>query len=184
MYSRTFGEGSLHSKIVLCSIPVTSRLLLLMTDPDTTPAAIDEKLRVLEALTRNLPTSLPSPEANDSIYYGFTNFALDPDVIERVESEAGAFNEAMKGIFGFQTRTTGDGILNITERGPAICASVDVFRWAMAKFPGDAVVEKWLVDVITGLKKTYEDAGVPVSSGMNSESERGYLPTNDIQQGS
>lgn len=98
------------------------------------------------------------------MYRFFTEFALDPDLVEKTGSEAGAFNETMKEIFGWKTRTTDDGVLRFTERGDAVCAMAGVFDEAMTKYRGDAVVEKWLSDIVVGLQKTYEDAGTPVSN--------------------
>ena len=88
------------------------------------------EIQLLELLVQNLPDALPSPPVEQSAYSIFLNFSLDLDFLERTEDEAGAFNEPMKAIFGFEARTTGDGILTITERGPSVCAMVDVFTYS------------------------------------------------------
>ena len=121
------------------------------------------EIQLLELLVQNLPDALPSPPVEQSAYSIFLNFSLDLDFLERTEDEAGACNEIMKAIFGFEARTTGDGILTITECGPSVCAMVDIFAWMLDKFKGNAVIEKWLDDIIAGLQKTYNNTGIPVS---------------------
>ena len=60
----------------------------------------------------NLPVALPlHDEATKSIYGMFLHFTLDPETLEKTGDEVGTFSEQMKAIFGWKTRSTGDGII-------------------------------------------------------------------------
>ena len=70
--------------------------------------------------SRNLPVTLPlRNNATESIYCTFLHFTIDPDILEKTGDEVGAFSEQLKAIFGWKTRSTGDGIIPIKERGAA-----------------------------------------------------------------
>ena len=75
----------------------------------------------------NLPVSLPlHNKALGSIYGTFLHFTIDPDILEKTGDEVGAFSEQFKAIFRWKTRSMGDGIIPIKERGRALSAAVDV----------------------------------------------------------
>ena len=127
-----------------------------------------QKLQWLNTLLRNLPDNpnLPSPLPQRS-QYPFRNFVIPQDYIEKTESELGGLNEAFKSIFGWQTRTTGDGIIEIKERGPGIEGIVVVFQRYLEKYPGDQVLEKWLDDIIQGAEQVYKRTKTKVSTQSN-----------------
>jgi len=50
------------------------------------------------------------------------------------------------------SRSTGDGIITITERGDPICAVVEVLKDSIGKEPGNAILEKWVDDLIAAAK--------------------------------
>ena|ERR1700722_3580362 len=122
-----------------------------------------ESLARLELLLTHLPDTLPDP-APELSSYPFISFELDQDLYEKIEDEVGTLNEQFKRAFGWKSRTTGDGILPITERGESICAVVDVLSKYLEKHPGNAILEKWTDDIIEGAKKIYQLAGKEVSS--------------------
>lgn len=81
--------------------------------------ALRDNLSELKMLLTHLPRDLPNPSAK-ATKYPFLSFQPDPGFLERTESEVGAINESYKTIFGWKTRTTGDGIIPIVERGKNI----------------------------------------------------------------
>jgi hypothetical protein len=117
---------------------------------------VQNKLSELKLLLAHLPAELPSPPAQ-ATKYPFLDFQLDPVFLERTESEVGAINESFKAIFGWDARTTGDGIISILERGNNICAVADVLTKYLTLHPRDGILEKWLIDIIAGVKKVYNE---------------------------
>ncbi|KAK0479736.1 hypothetical protein IW261DRAFT_1478913 [Armillaria novae-zelandiae] len=57
------------------------------------------------------------PKKGEFTRYPFATFCIDQAILECTEDEVGAINESFKAIFSWRTRTTGDGILDIEERG-------------------------------------------------------------------
>ena len=105
----------------------------------------------------NLPVSLPlHNKATESIYGAFLHFTIDPDILEKTGDEVGVFSEQLKGIFGWKTRSTGDGIIPIKERGRALSTAVDVLSRFHDKHPNNAVIEKWGFDIGKGVEKVYQ----------------------------
>ncbi|KAF8137528.1 hypothetical protein EV363DRAFT_1536446 [Boletus edulis] len=125
-----------------------------------TPEQFKAFLKHLDALLQNLPDAVPVGVPTASKYDYFLSFTLDADLEERTGCEIGAFNEQLKGIFGWKARTTGDGILPIDERGEPICAVVSVLRRFHEKYPNDAIVKKWAVDIALGAEKLYRQHGI------------------------
>ena len=119
-------------------------------------------LSELRSLLSNLPTSLKLPSASNTVY-PFVGFKLDPELLERTGDEVGALNEQLKGAFGWKSRTTGNGIIPILERGKYICAVADVLEKYMGQNPANAILEKWVADISEGAKKVYREAGLEVS---------------------
>src|ERR1700679_95405 len=108
----------------------------------------------------NLPVSLPlCNKATESIYGTFLHFTIDPDILEKTGDEVGAFSEQLKAIFGWKTRSTGDGIIPIKERGRALSAAVTVLSQFHEKHPNNAVIEKWGFDIGKGVEKVYQIHG-------------------------
>jgi hypothetical protein len=118
-------------------------------------------LSELRILLSNLPKTLGLPSRSKTIY-PFVGFELDPELLDRTGDEVGALNEQLKGAFGWKSRTTGDGIIPILERGEHICAVVDVLEKYMDRNPANAVLEKWVADITEGAKKVYREAGSEV----------------------
>jgi hypothetical protein len=135
------------------------------------PRGLVERLKYLDTLLKCLPkeAGLQLPPPGKSIYQ-FQDFSIPPEFIERTESEVGGFNEALKSTFGWQTRTTGMGLIQIKERGPGIEAIVGVFDMYLNKYPGDAVIVKWLEDVISGAENIYEQVNAKVSNASQCHS--------------
>jgi len=50
------------------------------------------------------------------------DFKPDDELVDLTGSKAGALNVHLERVFGYAARSTGDGILPILERGPAVCA--------------------------------------------------------------
>lgn len=108
----------------------------------------------------NLPISLPlRNKSTESIYGAFLHFTIDPDILEKTGDEVGAFSEQLKAIFGWKTRSSGDGIIPIKERGRALSAAVDVLSQFHEKHPNNAVIEKWGFDIGKGVERVYQIYG-------------------------
>ncbi|KAF8825619.1 hypothetical protein HHX47_DHR6000167 [Lentinula edodes] len=90
---------------------------------------------------------------------------LHRDLLEHTGDYVGAINETFKQIFGWKTRTTGDGILNITERGEKdIGAVADLLEGFLKQYPDsegrpNVVLEKWAEDIANGCINAILDAG-------------------------
>ena len=108
----------------------------------------------------NLPVSLPlCDKAMDSIYGTFLHFTIDPDILEKTGNNVGAFSEQLKAIFGWETHSTGNGIIPIKERGRALSAVVDVLSQFHEEHPNNAVIQKWGFDIGKGVEKVYQIHG-------------------------
>ena len=116
----------------------------------------------LKLLLDNLPRQLPTKSDTDSAFASFLFFRIDPDLLEKTGCEVSALSEQLKGIFGWQARTTGDGIIRIEERGPAVCALHKVFSEFWEHHPQNNVLRKWIFDVLKGVEKVYQVHNVPV----------------------
>ncbi|KAK0484491.1 hypothetical protein IW261DRAFT_1456896 [Armillaria novae-zelandiae] len=86
----------------------------MASDPVQSPP---RKLAWLRVLLSNLPTDLHAPKKGEFTRYPFATFCIDQAILECTEDEVGAINESFKAIFSWRTCTTGDGILDIEERG-------------------------------------------------------------------
>ena len=119
----------------------------------------------LKLLLDNLPRQLPlrtGPDWADSKFSQFLFFRIDPDLLEKTGCEVSALSEQLKGIFGWKTRTTGDGIVPIEERGEAVCAMHMVFAEFWERHPENNVLRKWIFDTLKGAEKTYHIHNVAV----------------------
>ncbi|KAG1734372.1 uncharacterized protein EDB91DRAFT_1146790 [Suillus paluster] len=125
-----------------------------------TPAEFQGILEYLRILLQNLPTALPVGSAFTSKYLAFLSFTIDAELLDRTGSEIGALNEQFKQIFGWQTRTTGSGIVAIEERGEPICAVVDVLENFHVRYPTDNVIKKWAVDIGIGVQEVYSQHNI------------------------
>ncbi|KAJ7671145.1 hypothetical protein B0H17DRAFT_1141586 [Mycena rosella] len=128
-------------------------------------------LEMLNPLLAHLPAALPRKEGNDSAFIEFSAspFCLDKGYLARTESEVATISEMLKRVFGWKTRTTGDGIVEITEAGAGICSLYPVFREFCRKYPGNNVIRKWVLDIIAGVEKVYKKWDAEVGSPPLSE---------------
>lgn len=110
----------------------------------------------LKLLLDNLPRQLPVKTAAESAFTTFSFFRIDPDLLELTGCEVSALSEQLKKVFGWNARTTGDGIISITERGDAVCAMHKVFRDFWERHPENNVLRKWIFDVLKGVERAYE----------------------------
>jgi hypothetical protein len=78
-------------------------------------------------------------------------------------------------IFGWKTRSSGDGIIQIRKWGKAICALHPILKQYYEKYPSNNVLKKSVIDVIAGVEKVYEAHGVAVSYISNSCTLSSYL---------
>jgi hypothetical protein len=120
-------------------------------------------LKRLKVLLSNLPSQLPLVADSKSRYNAFLSFSLDPDILDKTGDEVATLGEQLEHIFGWRTRTSGDGIIPILERGRAICALHSILSEYHEKYPDNNVLKKWVVDVATGAEKAFETFGVEVS---------------------
>ncbi|KAG1800735.1 uncharacterized protein HD556DRAFT_1438734 [Suillus plorans] len=125
-----------------------------------TPAKFQGILEYLRILLQNLPTALPVGSAFTSKYLAFLTFMIDTELLDRTGSEIGALNEQFKQIFGWQTRTTGSGIVAIEERGEPICTVVDVLEDFHVRYPTDNVIKKWAVDIGIEVQEVYSQHNI------------------------
>jgi hypothetical protein len=110
----------------------------------------------LKLLIENLPRQLPVKTAAESAFATFLDFRIDPDLLERTGCEVSALSEQLKRVFGWNARTTGDGIVSITERGNAIRAMHKVLSDFWERYPENSVLRKWISDVLEGAEKAYK----------------------------
>ncbi|KAK0465663.1 hypothetical protein IW261DRAFT_1613415 [Armillaria novae-zelandiae] len=93
----------------------------------------------------------------------------DSDEIQRLKEPDLAINESFKAIFGWRTRTTGDGILDIEEHGKhGIGAVADLLEGYLKKYrekkgSPNAVLVKWVEDLSAGCVKIYHTHNRPVN---------------------
>ena len=71
----------------------------------------------LKLLIEILPRQLPAKTEAESVFATFLAFRIDPDLLELTGCEVSALSEQLKRVFGWNARTTGDGIVSITEHG-------------------------------------------------------------------
>uniref|UniRef100_A0A0W0FS12 Uncharacterized protein n=1 Tax=Moniliophthora roreri TaxID=221103 RepID=A0A0W0FS12_MONRR len=97
------------------------------------------------------------------VRFPFKTFRIDSHDVEDL-GIVGAMNEGFKRIFRWQTRTTGDGILQITKPWSDIGAVADVLEKLIKENPNsdgspDGVLMKWVEDITNGCIKAIRDAG-------------------------
>ena len=108
----------------------------------------------------NLPPTLPL--LNVSRYDTFLTFDLDPEILDKTSDEVATLGEQLEYIFGSKSRTSGDGIIAILERGKGICALQPILKEFHEKYPENNAMKKWVIDILNGIEKTLEKQGVPV----------------------
>lgn len=88
------------------------------------------------------------------------------DLLEKTGCEVSTLSEQLKGVFGWNARTTGDGIVPITERGPLVMAMHDVLSGFWQRYPSNNVLRKWIWDIGLGAEKIYRENNLPVRPFM------------------
>ena len=122
---------------------------------ETSPEEFKTVLACLEYLLANLLEQLPSSDSFFSRYSMFLLFTLDLDILEKTGDEIATLGEQLEGVFGWNARTSGDGIIPILERGKAICALHPILKEYHEKFPDNNVLKKWVLDVIADSNITW-----------------------------
>ena len=110
----------------------------------------------LKLLIENLPWQLPVKAAAESAFATFLVYRIDPELLELTGCEVSALSEQLKRVFGWNARTTGDGIVSITERGDAVRAMHKVLTEFWERHPENSVLRKWISDILKGAEKAYE----------------------------
>ena len=113
---------------------------------------IPGRLETLWQLLANLPENLPQPEQTQYPFHPSENFFLDAEEVED-NGKVRALNRLLENTYGFQSCSQGDGIIPIFEHGPSICAVANILEIFVLKFPSDAVLTKWVDDLIAAAKK-------------------------------
>ena len=110
----------------------------------------------LKLLIDNLPRQLPEKTTAESAFATFLEFRIDPELLELTGCEVSALSEQLKRVFGWNARTTGDGIVLINERGTAVSAMHKVLSEIWEHHPENSVLRKWIFDVLKGAEKAFE----------------------------
>lgn len=119
-------------------------------------------LRDLERLIKHLPAQLPSPDIAHSRYRSFLSFSLDAEILDKTGCEVATLGEQLEHVFGWNARTSGDGIIPILERGVAIQALPPILTKYHERHSENNVLKKWVVDLANGAEKVFKTYGVPV----------------------
>ena len=137
-----------------------------MPYPSPETVSPDELVEILAQLKHLLMgiyrLNCHSENAFNSKYSTFLNFNLDPEILDKTRDEVATLGEQLEHIFGWQMHTTGDGIIPIVERGPAICALHHILKAYSEKYPENNILKKWVIDVAIGAEKVFRTYQVPV----------------------
>ena len=129
----------------------------------TSHGAFNQQLDRLHLLLHSLPTQLPDFDSRTSCYAPFLDFSLSADLIEKTGSETSALSEQLKEVFGWQTQSSGDdSIVSILECSKGICALHSVLTTFSQRYPKDAILNKWIDDIIAGAEKVFGTYDIPV----------------------
>ncbi|KAH9853573.1 hypothetical protein C2E23DRAFT_821885, partial [Lenzites betulinus] len=118
------------------------------------------RLAELGDILANLPETLPCPAFSEN--FPFVGFQVDPEDVDMVGTVSGAINRALELAFGWEARSK--GTLPITERGPGVCALVEVlklYQEACDNPESDAILLKWIDDIRAGAEEAYRLANCP-----------------------
>lgn len=139
---RVLFQRNLHATVYICVVYTFLLHCPLLAQWSILPSRMKETHALRRALDV-LPLSLPEPPLSD---YPFLGFRLPVD-----EEAYEVFNRQLELTFGRAARAkdgaSGARIITFTERGPGILAVTDLLDQIMARFPGDAVFRKWIMDL-------------------------------------
>ena len=86
-------------------------------------------------------------------------------------------------MFGFKARTTGDGVVEIKERGAGGAALVGILQSFFESDPSSNVLRKWIIDVAKGAEKVLLNRGKLVRHHVHYSYLRNDRPkTQKLQQ--
>lgn len=127
------------------------------TFSNTVDILSQEQIRARLVYLRKSFDALPAalPEAA----YSFDNFAISEEDSEE-RSRIGALNHHLECTFCPQGRASGPFILR--GRGAGLISLVDILASFISEFPEDAILQKWVEDLISAAEHT---TNTGVSSG-------------------
>jgi hypothetical protein len=99
--------------------------------------------------------------------YPFSSFIPDPESIELFGNEVGVINQMFEVTFGYQAQSDGDGIITLVERGKGICAVVGLLEKYSETYPRDAILYKWVDDLLKAAEKAFRCEKIEVSACIN-----------------
>lgn len=118
--------------------------------------SVAERLRLLRIYLSNLP--LPPLTAANGSRYGFDSFGLSDVDVEDM-GEVGAVNHELEVRIGMRAHG-----LNFTESGPGLVSVVTVLEEYLALHPEDALLVKWLDDLLHAATTYYTSHRLSVRS--------------------
>lgn len=125
-------------------------------------------VQTLLLYTAKLPSNLPAKDLDTSQFAVFArDLEKDKQFLKHLattECSIAALSRMLKDVFGWETRSQGDGCLRITERGPGIEAMSNVLVAAHRCAEKDMVIRKWIVDIANAMECVFEQAGHQVSN--------------------
>ncbi|KAK0466701.1 hypothetical protein IW261DRAFT_1445280 [Armillaria novae-zelandiae] len=144
---------------------------------ESKPMASDP-LAWLRVLLSNLPTDLYAPKKGEFTHYPFATFCIDQAILECTEDEVGAINESFKAIFGWRTRTTGDGILDIEEHGKhGIGTVADLLEGYLKKYRDKKGSPNAALIYLLKVGNTFDVLELDPDINLNAPCLRNVLPT-------
>lgn len=117
--------------------------------------SVKADINKLRLYLTHLPATLPCQPSDSE--KNFNSFAPDAEWLAEVGLE-GAVNRQLEVALGSRA----NGPIQLKERGPGVVALADVLEQYLEKFPGSAVLEKWLADIIGSAVSAYDSAGLQV----------------------
>ena len=117
-------------------------------------------------------THLPSNIPRQAVKYHFKDWAPDPEEVETYGTSEAALNHALEVAFapGGRKDATAPYPFKFEEQGPGLVAVVDALRMELDKFPGSAVLQKWVHDLWRTTVYHYESVNLPVSGSSQKRS--------------
>ncbi|KIM56279.1 hypothetical protein SCLCIDRAFT_29720 [Scleroderma citrinum Foug A] len=129
-----------------------------------------ELLKRLQTVLTHLPSNIP----RQAVKYHFKDWAPDPEEVETYGTSEAALNHALEVAFapGGRKDATAPYPFKFEEQGPGLVAVVDALRMELDKFPGSAVLQKWVHDLWRTTVYHYESVNLPIpepTGGENSD---------------